>query len=67
MELLILLGANIQVLSNVLDITSHDDSHAFFEQRGNELRRLLMFKSFDLVCYLLALLLFRENESLATT
>src|SRR5581483_2193980 len=59
MKLLILLRASIQMVPNVLPISNHDDAHTFFGQRGDALRRLLMFNGLDLVFHLLALLLFR--------
>lgn len=48
-------------------IPNHGDSHAFFGQRGNELRRLLMFNGLDLVFHLLELLLFRDDQPLTPT
>ena len=61
-QLLIRLGANIQMVPNILDITDDHRLHALFVERGDQLRGLLMFDILDLVLDFLQLLLFGRNE-----
>ena len=67
MELLIILGANIQILPDIPNIANHHGLHAFSMERGNKSRCLLMLNILDLVFEFPELFLLGTNEFLAST
>lgn len=67
MQFLVIRRANIQVLPDITHIANDHRLHTLLIQCGSQNRRLLVFDILDLVGDLLELLLFRENESFATT
>ncbi len=67
MELLIILLANIQVLSDLANIANHNRLHAIVVKRGDKSGCLLMFDIFDLVFQFPEVFLFGTNEFLTSS
>ena len=64
MDLLVVFGANIIVLSNASHIANHERSHACLLQRGDKSARLLVLDLADLVLDLLELFLLGADDAL---
>jgi hypothetical protein len=67
MEFLVILGANIQVLSDIPNIANHNRLDALLVQRRDQVGCLLVFDILNLMLELLELLLLRLDEFLSST